>query len=271
MSDRRRGDNDRAATRYDEVHAEIFNPIEQGRLAARLREAREAVTTRTSRPTALDYGCGTGNVTGHLLELGYQVTAADVSERFLDIVRAKYGASGRCTLLRLNGSDLELPLEEFDLVVTYSVLHHIPDYLAAVRRLVRALKPGGVLLIDHEASPSAWSHDPVRDAWHREGRRLIPWIAGRLREALTPNWIGYRLRKLQDPRATLEGDIHVWPDDHIDWNAIEEALRADGAEPVSTVDYLLYRPGYDQTVHALYRTRTADTRSLIVRKRGGDR
>lgn len=259
--------HDRIAPDYEREHGEIFNPVEQRRLRTRLAEAVALVQTGTGEPHALDFGCGSGNLTHHLLELGCRVTAADVSPAFLRLVQARWGVSGRCTTLRLTGRQGDLPSSKFDLVATYSVLHHIPDYLGAVGEMVQALRPGGVLLIDHEASPAAWRPDPVREAWHRDGPQRVPLTLEKLRAALTPAWLAYRLRRLHDPHATLEGDIHVWPDDHIEWASIEQVVRDEGADPLSAVDYLLYRRHYDPHVYERYRARCSDTRSFIARKR----
>lgn len=261
-------EHDRVAPRYERDHGEIFNPVEQARLRARLSEAVALLRTGSPEPHALDYGCGSGNLTGHLLDLGCRVTAADVSPAFLALVEARWGTTGRCKTLRLTGRPGELPTDAFDLVAAYSVLHHVPDYLGATAELVQALRPGGVLFIDHEASPGSWFPDPTREAWHRQGRQRLPWALEHLRAALTPAWISYRLRRLRDPRATLEGDLHVWPDDHIEWDGIEAHVRAEGAEPISVVDHLAYRRHYDPAVYARYASRCADTRSFIARKRG---
>lgn len=259
--------HERVAPQYERDHGEIFNPIEQRRLRERLAEAVALVRTGSAEPHALDYGCGSGNVTSHLLALACRVTAADVSPAFLALVEARWATTGRCKTLQLTGRPGEPPTGAFDLVAAYSVLHHVPDYLGATAELVRALRPGGVLFIDHEASPGSWLPDATRDAWHREGRLRLPWTLEHLRAALTPAWIAYRVRRLRDPRATLEGDLHVWPDDHIEWEKVEERVRAEGALPVSVVDHLAYRRHYDPAVYAEYASRCADTRSFIARKR----
>jgi SAM-dependent methyltransferase len=43
---------------------------------------------------------------------------------------------------------------EFDIVVCWNVLEHVPDPAAAIDQLVRAVAPGGLLVI---ASPNLWS------------------------------------------------------------------------------------------------------------------
>ena len=126
---------------YEKSHHEIFNPIEQRRLYSTLREATNAVQTGSKPPAALDYGCGSGNLTRHLTELGFHVTAADVSDDFLSAIERKFSGTGMVKAIKLNGADLsDVPDARFDLVATYSVLHHVPDYLRIVVK-VRSTRP----------------------------------------------------------------------------------------------------------------------------------
>jgi hypothetical protein len=39
------------------------------------------------------------------------------------------------------------------------VLHHLPDYVDAIKRLSVFLKKGGVMYLDHEASPFYWKSE----------------------------------------------------------------------------------------------------------------
>ena len=49
-----------------------------------------AVRTAFAGARVLDFCCGSGNLTRHLLELGFEVVAADVSERFLALVERRF-------------------------------------------------------------------------------------------------------------------------------------------------------------------------------------
>lgn len=70
--------HDRLARKYETTHGEIFNPVEQDRLVRFLTTARDAIRSDGVPQIALDFGCGSGNLSRHLLDLGFQVTAADV-------------------------------------------------------------------------------------------------------------------------------------------------------------------------------------------------
>ena len=265
-ADRQIGQNiavhDRVAKRYEKLHGEIFNRVEQERLRAVLRRARDAIATGASPPRAMDFGCGSGNLTRHLLELDCEVTAADVSPRFLELVEGRFGGPRLSTLL-MNGSDLrEVADGSFDMIATYSVLHHIPDYLAAIGELARVCKPGGVILLDHEQTEEYWLGNPVYDEF-RKAALLPDW--GKF---LRPSNYVHKLRRLINPRHTNEGDIHVFPDDHIEWKRIETLLTGRGFETVIDEDYLLCRSLYRPEVFERYKSRCTDTRVMAFRKKG---
>jgi ubiquinone/menaquinone biosynthesis C-methylase UbiE len=257
--------HDRFAALYDTAHDEIFNAVEQARLHESLQRAADAVSTTSDPKRALDFGCGTGNLTRHLLDLDLHVVAADVSSRFLQMIEERWADTGRCQTHRLNGKDLaDLGDASFDLVAAYSVLHHIPDYLAAVRELVGVTKRGGVIYLDHENSPANW--EPGTDL--RTFRRLAKEAqADRPRRR---SWLSrkiLRLRRAFNPRYHPEGDIHVWPDDHIEWDRIEALLAEANCEIVFREDYLLCKAHYPQDLYEQYRFRCSDMRVLAARRR----
>ncbi|MBP8910381.1 MAG: class I SAM-dependent methyltransferase [Phycisphaerae bacterium] len=252
---------------YERVHGEIFNPIEQQRLRGMLRQALESIRTGTGQIQALDFGCGSGNLTRHLIELGAHTTSADLSEDFLKDIRRKFSASGLSQTLKLNGRDLSnVPDAQFDLVAAYSVLHHVPDYLAIVRELCRVVKPGGVLYLDHEATETYFQRPPHYGEFLRRARPRVDWRRF-LRLVLDVRGYVHILRRLRNPRYKREGDIHVWPDDHIEWDKIEAILAAEGFEIVVRQDYLLYKAIYDLAIYEQYKDRCADERVLIARRR----
>ncbi len=266
-----RGVRARHVAAYDGLHAEIFNTREQERIAEALAKSSAAVRSR--QKDALDFGAGSGNLTRHMIDLGYTVTAADVSPDFLRVVKDRF----RVQTIELVGGFLSyLPDASFDLIGVYSVMHHIPDYLAAATDLVRKLRPGGVLLIDHECNSNYWCPPPTLAAFRRENANARtgafwdpehkPW-QHILRATVVPSRHLARLRYRR--RISAEGDIHVYPDDHIEWDRLLTALEAAGADLIERMDYLLFSASYDEAVWERYRHRCDDYTGVIVRRRDG--
>jgi ubiquinone/menaquinone biosynthesis C-methylase UbiE len=255
------------ALRYERSHREIFNPIEQPRLRDALHQAVAAVQTGAKPLQALDYGCGSGNLTRHLVELGVHTVAADVSDEYLEAVEKKFSGTGLVDTLEIGGADLAgVPDACFDLVVTYSVLHHVPDYLAIVREMCRVVKPGGILYIDHEVTETYYERPAVYVEFLQRARPRVDWCR-MISLLLDVRGYVHILHRLAHPRYKKEGDIHVWPDDHIEWDKIEQILAAQGFEILLKHDYLLYRAIYDLQVYNEYKDRCADERVLMARKK----
>ena len=131
--------HNRISRSYEKQHGEIFNSVEQKRLKVDLQKAVQAIQSVAEKPyNALDMGSGTGNLTAHLLALNMQVTAADISMKMLQNILEYYGSSGKIDIIQLNGHDLSnIEDEQFDFAGTYSVLHHIPDYLKIIEEMIR--------------------------------------------------------------------------------------------------------------------------------------
>ncbi len=93
------------------------------------------------RVRVLDFGCGSGELVQHLVELGYDAHGCDI----VPAPEAPTVAPARQRLKEINRAPYRFPFddESFDVVVSTSVLEHArnPDeYLMEIRRV---LKPGG--------------------------------------------------------------------------------------------------------------------------------
>jgi len=282
--------HDLVAEEYDAKHIEIFNPTEQKRIQATLCDACKYLGKDFGEIKALDFGSGTGNLTKHLLELGLEVTSADVSSVCLAKVDLKFNSIGRLTTLVLNGKDLDgIPDDSFDLVATYSVLHHVPDYLSVIDEFMRVTKPGGIILIDHEVCPSYWLHKNEYLAYLNE----LGWkfYSDHLYElGLMPEGKGGTLAKLiafvknslmlcagkmlsnykhesEQMAMISDGDIHVFINDHIEWNAIRTRLRL-YCDVLSDEEYLVCRERAElPPVWNKWCDKVTDMNLIMVRKR----
>lgn len=227
---------------YDFRHTEIFNRHEQQRLRRALLKAWKQ--RRTDNEWAMDFGCGTGNLSEKLVALGATVLAADVSRGMLELVAEKLPFAQRRGHLSTHLLTGELPLPfasgSFGFVAMYSVLHHIPDYLATIQELARIVAPGGVIFIDHEALEHCYDKQrPLGLRIHRNlhlPRMGIPAMMRRIISRRNPTGADTEPTKNNDLPA--EGDIHVYGDDHIQWKQIQTILEDSGFTGSTLTPYL---------------------------------
>jgi 2-polyprenyl-3-methyl-5-hydroxy-6-metoxy-1,4-benzoquinol methylase len=95
----------------------------------------------------LEVGCGTGGTARLHAPFVRSFRAIDVSERMIEIARERAVAEGVPEVNFEIGSVADIQArDEYDAVLAMSVLHLVDDLDAALATLVRALKPGGVLV-----------------------------------------------------------------------------------------------------------------------------
>jgi len=90
----------------------------------------------------LDVGCGAGAFAAELASRAGHVDALDRSPAMIEAARQMTPANVTCILGDVMRDPL--PAEPYDAIVSVSALHHLP-LDDALRRLSRALRPGGVL------------------------------------------------------------------------------------------------------------------------------
>jgi SAM-dependent methyltransferase len=162
---------------------EWFTHVFDAGYVAALREEKPARQTRVEVefvlrslcPPAgariLDVPCGYGRHAALLARRGFRVVGVDLSRAMLAEARRRYTEGPR---LRFRRGDMRRIAfrEEFDAVVNLytSCGYFTPaQNVATLRRMARALRPGGRLLVDHR--------DPAYDAglprrlWYRTGRK----------------------------------------------------------------------------------------------------
>ena len=141
------------ATDYVKNHYENYD--EDGRLAKRDHLPEFLTTMRyverylTPGAKVLEIGAGTGRYTLALAGMGYDVTAVELVEHNLEILKSKIAPGMRVTPLQGNACDLSfLQNDSFDTVLLLGPMYHLfteADKKKALTEALRVLKPGGVL------------------------------------------------------------------------------------------------------------------------------
>ena len=147
---------------YDEL-------VAHGRLTGAEAEEWKSVLKRLLPPAPaklLEVGAGTGVMSLLLAELGYRLTATDISKGMLDEARRK--ASDRRLAIAFEIADAEaLPFADasFDAVFGRHILWTLPHPERALAEWRRVLHPGGrLVLVDSLASPASITGELKRKA-----------------------------------------------------------------------------------------------------------
>lgn len=128
----------------------------------------------------LELGCGSGSIARMLAEMvgpAGHVVASDIDIGFLADLKAPNLETRRIDVL-------EDPLEEgaYDLVVARAMLHHVAAPKTAVERMVRAIKPGRVVLsIEPDMLPCPVAEPDLMRAFWRGWLEGLARLVGRVR------------------------------------------------------------------------------------------
>lgn len=105
----------------------------------------------------LDVGCGTGNFSIKLAEMGCKVIGIDKSEKMLEEAKRKAEMKGlNIEFLNMDVYDIELSDESFDGVFSMAAFEFIKRPKKAYDEMYRVLKKGGYLLIGTINRDSKW-------------------------------------------------------------------------------------------------------------------
>ena len=102
-------------------------------------------------PSILEVGAGTGIYSVALAKEGYSVTALELVEHNLDVLKSKLDGTEPITAVQGNALDLSAFRDKsFDLTMLLGPMYHLytlEDKIQALSEAVRVTKPGGYILV----------------------------------------------------------------------------------------------------------------------------
>jgi 2-polyprenyl-3-methyl-5-hydroxy-6-metoxy-1,4-benzoquinol methylase len=181
---------------YDEIHRDMWEslPVQFALLAQDCAGSVEP----DRKLAVLDIGCGTGLASDSILKssLGPQIASIDLSDTCQAMLQqaAKRAQGWKIATHTFEGTVESLAADgKYDLIITCSVLHHVPDLPSFLRNVQRLQKSDGVFL--HLQDPNGdYLKDPELLRRTAQVKKPIPdWAArfapgrvlGRLKRELT--------------------------------------------------------------------------------------
>ena len=133
-----------AAHDYERGSPHLRHALLRSEIVGRIRNLIAEQFARTGRCRVLEIGAGHGSFTDHIAATGAELTVTEMSRSSLEVLRLRLASNPRVRFVYdPDGEAVFAEAAVYDLVLCVSVLHHIPDYLANIDRLVQQTAEGG--------------------------------------------------------------------------------------------------------------------------------
>ncbi len=223
---------------------EYFDEVEQRKYFVEPHIPRLAEFPRWNGKRVLEIGCGIGTDTLNFARRGARVTAVDLTEKSLEIARqraAVFGFQDRICFYRANAEELDhvVPVEPYDLVYSFGVIHHTPNPDRVLEQVRRYMHERSVLklMVYHRYSwkvlwlllrsgkgqfwktselvakhSEAQTGCPITYVYsRRQGRELMERHGFRVTELWTDHIFPYRIRDYKEYRYRKEWYFRYLP------------------------------------------------------------
>ncbi|HHU38769.1 MAG TPA: class I SAM-dependent methyltransferase [Propionibacterium sp.] len=161
------------ATDFDAAARTWDTPEKVARSAA-IAEAIAGAIPLDPAWSALDYGCGTGQLTWHLGDRIHHVTLTDTSSAMVEVAR-EHAAEQPDRYVIVDHDLTRGPLPyRVDLAYSAMALHHIDDTEAVLSNVTASINPGGwIALADLDSDPDNRFHPDDFDGHHGIDREAL--------------------------------------------------------------------------------------------------
>jgi SAM-dependent methyltransferase len=198
-------DMEKAALRGEPSY--VWRAGQQRRLEMIVHAAGERIHGRV-----LENGCGVGMYIERLAGLGSALSGGSSSEVYrdpqskgrvtgleYDFERAREARTRASDIVNAAGESLPFPNSFFDLILSHEVIEHVADDRQAVCEMVRALKPGGrlVLFVPNRGYPFETHGIYWQGKYYFGNKPFVNYLPRFLRDKLAPHVRVYSKRDLE--------------------------------------------------------------------------
>jgi 2-polyprenyl-3-methyl-5-hydroxy-6-metoxy-1,4-benzoquinol methylase len=239
---------------------EYFDQVEARKYFVEYHIPRFADFERWREKTVLEIGCGLGTDTINFARAGAHVTTVDLSEKSIELARKRAAVFGLEEQIRFFPGNAEqlssfVPVESYDLIYSFGVIHHTPHPSALLAQLRKYARPGTTIkiMVYHRRSykvgwilltegkgrfwnlaelvaknSEAQTGCPVTYTYtRREGRQLLESHGFRVRAAVVEHIFPYRIPDYMHYRYVKEWYFRWMPrpifralERHIGWHLL---------------------------------------------------
>ena len=142
----------------------------------------------------LENGCGVGMYVEHLASFHGTVVGLEY-----DFDRAREARIRSPFIFNAAGESIPLPSSTFDLILSHEVIEHVRDDRAAIREMIRILKPGGriVLFCPNRGYPFETHGVYWKDRYYFGNKPFVNYLPRAWRDKLAPHVRVYSSRDLE--------------------------------------------------------------------------
>ncbi len=146
------------------------------------------------RGFVLENGCGVGMYAAKLQEHGARVAGLEY-----DFDRAREARLHSNLIFNAAGEFIPLPDSTFDLILSHEVIEHVQDDRAAVREMIRLLKPGGraVIFCPNRGYPFETHGIFWKGKYYFGNKPFVNYLPRAWRDKLAPHVRVYSRRDMQ--------------------------------------------------------------------------
>lgn len=140
--------------RMTKLEKRFVNSARHARANIKVAERMLDQMELNNNPSVLEVGCGFGHLAAYLHDkYGFKIIGIDVDPEQIDLAKRNHEETNALKFLTANITNLPFEGSEFDLVLSFKVMHHIPDWERALMEIHRVLKPLGYLILNDLAVP----------------------------------------------------------------------------------------------------------------------
>ena len=180
-------DLEKAALRGEPSY--VWRAGQQRRLEMILKAAGKRI-----KGQILENGCGVGMYVEKLSAFGGTVVGLEY-----DFERATEAHVNSLYVLNAAGESVPFPTSTFDLILSHEVIEHVQDDQAAIREMIRTLKPGGrvVLFCPNRGYPFETHGIYWRGKYYFGNKLFVNYLPRMLRDKFAPHVRVYSKKDLE--------------------------------------------------------------------------